>query len=292
MNTKQVLYNALTAQLEIKKLEAEKYTTEVHDVNLSNLNEEILNYFTDKVKNFGTFSFNGSSIRLEIGSSWYDRVEIKMDRSWSDDTKTTRDVKMEWNSGNVNSKNNEDRGHDYLNLIHAVYTNFEEITDKYSNNWYLVYLNIEKELNKAWEEHNSLKQALDKLSFEIKQDSADAMKKIGFEVKKFKDDIHLDWNYKDDGGRVYNILTRSKSIQMQYGRSQYATTYVHGFKVLGKKGNKYNVEVYREGSPNKIFDVLEKKFDSFIEDASRWEHEEADKRAEKTKRDFEERSKK
>jgi hypothetical protein len=292
MNTKQVLYNALTAQLEVKKLEAEKYTTEVYDINLSNLKEEVLNYFTDKVKNFGTFSFNGSSILLEIGSSWYDRVEIKMDRYWSDDTKTTRDVKMEWNSGNVNSKNNEDRGHDYLNLIHAVYTNFEEITDKYSNNWYLVYLNIEKELNKAWEEHNSLKQALDKLSFEIKQDSADAMKKIGFEVKKFKDDIHLDWNYKDDDGRVYNILTRSKSIQMQYGRSQYDTTYVHGFKVLGKKGNKYNVEVYREGSPTRTYDVLEKKFHSFIEDASRWEHEEADKRAEKTKRDFEKLSKK
>jgi hypothetical protein len=289
MNTKQVLYNAIASQLETKKIEAEKYSAEVYDTALANLKNEVLNYFTDKVKNFKTFNFTGSNIRLEMGDSWYDKVEILVSNSWDDNAKAIRDIKMEWNSGNISNKNN--KGYDYLNLIQAVYTNFKEITDNYLNNWYPTYKDIEKNNNDAWKEHNDLKQALDNLSREIKQDSADAMKKIGFEVKKFKDEYYLDWNYKDSE-RVYTIITSSKSIKLQHGRSQYDTTYVEGFKVLGKKGNKYSVEVYREGTPNRTYEVLEKKFESFIEDASRWEYEEANRRSEKIKRDFEERTKK
>jgi len=289
MNTKQVLYNAIASQLETKKIEAEKYSAEVYDTALANLKNEVLNYFTDKVKNFKTLNFTGSSIRLEMGDSWYDKVEISVSNSWDDNAKAIRDIKMEWNSGNISNKNN--KGYDYLNLIQAVYTNFKEITDNYLNNWYPTYKDIEKNNNDAWKEHNDLKQALDNLSREIKQDSADAMKKIGFEVKKFKDEYYLDWNYKDSE-RVYTIITSSKSIKLQHGRSQYDTTYVEGFKVLGKKGNKYSVEVYREGTPNRTYEVLEKKFESFIEDASRWEYEEANRRSEKIKRDFEERTKK
>ena len=289
MNTKQVLYNAIAAQLEAKKIEAEKYSNEVYETALANLKSEVLNYFTDKVKNFDTFNFNGSSIRLEMGNSWYDRVEILVSNSWDDDAKAIRDIKMEWNSGNISNKNN--KGYDYLNLIQAVYTNFNEITDNYLNNWYPTYKDIEKNNNDAWKEHNDLKQALDNLSREIKQDSVDAMMKIGFELKKFKNESHLDWDYKDSD-RVYTIITRSKSIKLQHGRSQYDTTYVEGFKVLGKKGNKYSVEVYREGAPNRTYDVLEKKFESFIEDASRWEFEEADRRNEKVQKDYESRTKK
>jgi hypothetical protein len=289
MNTKQVLYNAIASQLETKKIEAEKYSAEVYDTALANLKNEVLNYFTDKVKNFKTFNFTGSSIRLEMGDSWYDKVEILVSNSWDDNAKAIRDIKMEWNSGNISNKNN--KGYDYLNLIQSVYTNFKEITDNYLNNWYPTYKDIEKNNKDAWSEHNDLKQALDNLSREIKQDSADAMKKIGFEVKKFKDEYYLDWNYKDSE-RVYTIITSSKSIKLQHGRSQYDTTYVEGFKVLGKKGNKYSVEVYREGTPNRTYEVLEKKFESFIEDASRWEYEEANRRSEKIKRDFEERTKK
>ena len=130
MNTKQVLYNAIAAQLEVKKLEAEKYSTEVYDVASENLKNEVLSYFTSKTKGFSALNFNGNNIRLELGSSYYDRVEISVSNSWNDDAKATRDIKMEWNSGNISSKNNEDKGHNYLNLVHTVYSNFKEITDK------------------------------------------------------------------------------------------------------------------------------------------------------------------
>ena len=52
-----------------------------------------------------------------------------------------------------------------------------------------------------------------------------------------------------------------------------------GFKVLGTKGNKYNVEVFREGYDHVYnYEVLEKKFDSFIDEVSNWEENQADKR--------------
>ena len=57
----------------------------------------------------------------------------------------------------------------------------------------------------------------------------------------------------------------------------YDTSYFTGFKVLGKKGNKYNVEVYREGYPDRTYDVLEKKFESFVQEVSDWENVKADK---------------
>jgi hypothetical protein len=112
--------------------------------------------------------------------------------------------------------------------------------------------------------------------------------------KQFNLGVNFDnWEYNDGGSeRTYKINTNDRKIRVQYGRSQYDTTYVEGFKVLGKKGNKYSVEVYREGTPNRTYEVLEKKFESFIEDASKWEFEEANRRSEKIKRDFEERTKK
>lgn len=294
MNTKQVLYNAISAQLEAKKIEAEKYDTEVYHVNTDTLISKVCDYFSNKVGGFDTFHFTGSNIKLELSSNWYDRIEIGVHSSWRDEKENaTREIKVEWNSGNFSSKENSNNrgGASYIKLLNNVYNNFDEIVDKYLSEWYPEYLNNENEHNKAWREHNDLKYALDKLREEIKQDSIEAMKQISFEIKSFKDDVYLDWDYKDSE-REYKIVTRKKSIQLQHGRSQYDTTYVHGFKVLGKKGNKYKVEIYREdNTPTRTYDVLEKKFESFIEDVSRWENE-ADKRKEKTERDYNDRIKK
>ena len=275
MNTKQILYNALASQLETKKIEAEKYSTEVYDKVSNELKLDVLNYFTDKVKGFNTFNFTGKSIRLELSSSWYDKVDINVVTGWNEEAKSTREIKMEWNSGNLSNKN-DDKGFSYLKLISDVHTKFDEIVDKYSNEWYPTYLKNEKDNNDAWKEYNDLKNALDNLKNEIKNDSTDAMKVAGFTIKKFKERYSCDWDYVDDK-RVYRVATSEQSIKLQTGRSMYDTSYVTGFKVLGKKGNKYNVEVYRDGYPNRTYDVLEKKFESFVQEVSDWENVKADK---------------
>ena len=109
------------------------------------------------------------------------------------------------------------------------------------------------------------------------------MKQIGFEITSFKKVINCSYD---------NVLVEGqKSIQIQYGRSQYDTTYITGFKVLGKKGNKYNIEIYRESSPSRIYNILEKKFDNFIDQVCEWEHREADKYNERSKKKYNERAK-
>lgn len=275
MNTKQILHNALSAQLEIKKIEAEKYTNEVYNAASAELKNSVLEYFTNKIGGFSVFNFTGNNIRLEISSSYYDRIEISVNNSWRNDEKVD-DIKLEWNSGNLTNKKGNDTEHNYLNTLNKVYSNFEQITDIYLNKWWPTYLSIEKDNSSAWKEHNELRDALKKLNDEIKRDSTEAMKQIGFEIKKFKIDTSLDWDYNSDSGRTYKILTRDKSIQLQHGRSMYDTIYATGFKVLGKKGNKYNVEVYRDGYDTRTYNVLEKKFHSFVESVSRWENIEAD----------------
>lgn len=289
MNTKQILYNALSAQLAIKKIEAEKYTNEVYKTAKAELKDNVLEYFTNRIKDFNVLNFTGNNIRLELGSSYYDRVEISVNNSWRNDEKVD-DVKLEWNSGNITNKKDGDTGYNYLNLLNKVYSNFGDITDKYLNKWWPTYLSIERGNTDAWKEHNELKDALNKLNNEIRNDSTEAMKQIGFEIKKFKIETSLDWDYTNDK-RKYKILTRNKSISLQRGRSMHDTINVIGFKVLGKKGNKYNVEVYKDEIDSSIIcNVLEKKFDSFIENVSRWENGEADKRSEKIKQEFEERT--
>ena len=117
------------------------------------------------------------------------------------------------------------------------------------------------------------------------------MKCLGFEIKKFKQSSQLDWNYKESE-KEYQIIRRDKTIQLQYGRTQYDTTWVNGFKVLGKKGNKYKVEVYRTDYANpQQYDVLEKKFESFIESAHYWENNQADHDAERIQKQYNERTK-
>jgi hypothetical protein len=118
------------------------------------------------------------------------------------------------------------------------------------------------------------------------------MKEIGFEIKSFKPDVTLNWDYKSST-KEYFVDTRKHSECLQYGRSQYDTMSVYGYKVLGKKGNKYKLEVYRDGSSvAQTYDVLEKKFERFVEDVAHWEFEAADTRKAKAERDYAERTKK
>jgi hypothetical protein len=285
MNTKQVLYNAIAAQLEAKEKEANHYTDEVYNPATNDLKSTILNYFEHNVGGFSSFNFTGTNIRLELGSSWYDRVEITIPNSWREEN---NEVKLEWNSGNFSYKDNAKEN--YLRLLNKVYSKFEEITNKYLNEWYPTYISIENKHNEAWKEYKELKSALDNLQREITEDSKEAMKKIGFEIKSFKPRHTLDWQYVGDE-RKYSIAETKHNIKLQTGRSQYDTMYANGFKVLGKKGNKYKIEVYREGNDSRIHDVLEKKFEYFIDNVNEWENRQADVEKQKVKERYEERTK-
>ena len=281
MNTKQILYNALTTQLEIKKTECDTYIENVYNPAFEELSESINEWFTSKINSkFIKFEFTGDKITFNTdnSSSWRD-VSFVI-RGWD----ATKYIELDWSGENAQSSNQStiDKGI----LIGELTTNFHLVENRYITDWFPTYQNIvnaRKEFDKSYED---LDRALRNLNNEIWNDSIEAMKQVGFEIKSFKPKHILDWDY-NGGDRKYYVKVEPTRMKIQYGRSEYDSTYINGFKVLGKKGNKYQVETYREGSnTNNTFNVLEKKMDDFINRVNVWENRDANDTKEKVEKRY------
>jgi hypothetical protein len=281
MNTKQILYNALTTQLEVKKTECDTYNNEVYTPAFDELSESISEWFTSKINSkFVGFEFTGDKITFNTdnSSSWRD-VSFVI-RGWD----ANKYVELDWSGENAQSSNQSTINKGIL--IGELATNFHLVENRFKTDWYPAYVNIINARREYFKDYENLESALRNLKNEIWNDSVESMKQIGFEIKSFKPNTSLDWEYGDNSERTYKIKICSKSFSLQYGRSQYDTTYVNGYKILGKKGNKYNVEVYREGDLYvRNYDVLEKKMEDFINKVNTWENRDADE----TKKKVEER---
>ena len=295
MNTKQVLYNALKSQLETKEQEYELYHKTVTIPAIEEVNNDIKQFF-NMLTPIDEASFDIGSSRINIRANendgWYRNVEVVLQSTYkSDDIH----VGINWNSGTFNLRD-KIQNKIFIDLISVCANNLKAIEDKWINDWYEKRRQIDKNDDTKSREHIDLKNALNSLRNEIIEDTRESMKQIGFEIKKFKDVYDLDWDYdKDENGsatkRIYKINTVAKAIKLQIGRSMYDTTYVNGFKVLGKKGNKYKIEAYRENFQNVFtYEVLEKKFNSFIDEVSDWEANKADKRKNETEESYKQRS--
>ncbi len=294
MNTKQVLYNALKSQLDAKEQEYELYHNTVTNPAIEEVNNDVKQFF-NMLTPIDNASFDIGSSRITIraneNNGWYRNIELVLQSNYKSDTKH---VDINWNSGTFNLVDKVPNKI-FIDLISVCANNLEAIENKWINDWYQKRRQIDKNDDEKSREHVDLRNALNNLKNEIVDDIRESMKQIGFEIKKFKDVYDLDWNYdKDENGnqqRVYRIDKSAKSIKLQIGRSHYETSYVNGFKVLGKKGNKYKIEAYRENFQNVFtYDVLEKKFDSFIDEVSNWENDKADKRKTETEENYIKRS--
>jgi hypothetical protein len=295
MNTKQVLYNALKSQLETKEQEYELYHKTVTIPAIEEVNNDIKQFF-NMLTPIDEASFDIGSSRINIRANendgWYRNVEVVLQSTYkSDDIH----VGINWNSGTFNLRD-KIQNKIFIDLISVCANNLKAIEDKWINDWYEKRRQIDKNDDTKSREHIDLKNALNSLRNEIIEDTRESMKQIGFEIKKFKDVYDLDWDYdKDENGsatkRIYKINTVAKAIKLQIGRSMYDTTWINGFKVLGKKGNKYKIEAYRENYDGVYnYEVLEKKFDSFVDEVSDWENNKADKRKNETEESYKQRS--
>ena len=286
MNTKQVLYNALKSQLDAKKADCDKYDNEVYTPAINELKSRVSEWLYQNVDvTANEVIFHGGHIEFTYGKEYVRRIELKIKSRY--DGKQPN-AELSWRSGEYSNVEP-----DYRNYLHdlSVLTSAFDTLEVKLFEWRGEYIAIEKASSTYHEDYNTLSNALNKLSVEISTDIRDSMKQLGFEIKKFKQTTQLDWNYKDYE-KEYQIVKRDKSIELQYGRSHYDTTWVSGFKVLGKKGNKYKVEVYRTDYANpQQYDVLEKKFESFIESAHHWENSQADHDAERIQKQYNERAK-
>ena len=287
MNTKQILYNALKSQLDTKKAECDKYDEEIVTITHNQLVDKVSNWFKTNTEMTSTAVFSGEKIEFEYGS-WNRRIDVHIRSNW--DGSNTKYCELNWNSGTYKTSETDSVYLRYLKDL-SIVANILPVIETQLLGWRKEYKQIESDRAQFCTEYIELKRALDNLSTEINKDTREAMKEIGFEIKSFKSDVTLNWDYKDYG-KTYFIDTRKHSERLQFGRSQYDTIMVNGYKVIGKKGNKYKLEVYRDGAnAPQIYEVLEKKFESFVCDVASWENQAADARKVKAERDFAERTK-
>jgi hypothetical protein len=280
MNTKQFLYDTLKTQLNIKETECKQYDNNVYNPALIELKTEINRWFVDNVKaTYSTFEFNGNEI--EIISSEADKYDFRI-RLRLDQQYRSNSINLIIGYSGRNTIAGDEIGMNHLKLLSEIADKGLTIENLFKEKWRPKLDEINENRTKSHDSYTTLNDALNKLLYEIKNDKIEEMKQIGFEITSFKKVINCSYD---------NVLVEGqKSIQIQYGRSQYDTTYVNGFKVLEKKGNKYSIEVYRDGSP-KIYNALEKKFDNFIDQVYEWEYREADKYNERSKKKYNERTK-
>lgn len=275
MNTKQVLYNALMSQLDLKKDSGTKHDDEVFKPAFDELKFKVKTWFDDNVTSvYKFFEYTGEELSVSTkNDSWGSKIRIKLNY------RRDGGVYISFNNSSVDTRNEEEML--YAQVLCSVLNKTKNIESMNEKTWFPTYQELHQKQKTVWDEYNDLKQAVNKLKNEIYSDSLNDMKQIGFELKQFNLAYSIDWDYGGDRQRVYKEVISKKSIRLQYGRSQYDTCYVDGFKVLGKKGNKYHVEVYRDGSIW-TYDILEKKFDNFINDVGNWEHEHAPKNKKET----------
>jgi len=295
MNTKQVLYNVLKSQLDVKEQEYQLFHNTVTTSAINELNNEIKQYLNTLTPINDTnieIGLSRITIRAHGDGNWYRDVELTLESNYNSNNKY---VDVNWNSGVFNLRD-KIQNKVLINLISVCANNIKSIEDKWINNWYERRKQIDKVDYDKSKEYTDLKTALSNLRSEINDDIKESMKQIGFEIKKFKDIYDLDWSYiKDENDnateRVYRINITPKAIKLQIGRSHYNTTYINGFKVLGKKGNKYTIETHKENFSNTFnYEVLEKKFDSFIDEVTDWENNKADKRKAETEKNYTDRT--
>jgi hypothetical protein len=280
MNTKQILFNALQSQLTIKEQEYNTFNETVTQPSYKQLEDEIKQFISTFANiDDWIFGVGSNKIYVKLDNSYSNEVGYHLHTNW-DKSKSKWWVGVEWNSGEFNLHDKVSKMY-YIDMVHTFAHNLHYVETKWINDWSDKFNNISENDYNIKNEWTNLKDALNKLSCEIKDDIANDMKKIGFEIKKFKKEHSFDWDYVNNA-RVYKIHVRNHSIRLQYGRSQYDGTHINGFKVLSKKGNKYKVEAHfdseRDNSPNRTYDVLEKKFESFINEVADWEYRQADKR--------------
>lgn len=291
MNTKQVLYNALKSQLDIKEQEYKTFGETVTTPAINESDNEI-KQFLNSLISVSDIKVNTSRITIQTtkDGEWSRNIDLMLQSSYRGDNKH---VDISWNSGTYNLGSKKD-SKKFIDTLNVLSNNLKLIEDKWINDWDNKRSLIEQNDKVKHREFLELQSALNNLKNEIEVDIKESMMQVGFELTKFKDQYNLDWNYSEanNNKRLYTIQKSSKAISLQYGRSQYDTVYVSGFKILGKKGNKYNIEVFREGYDRVYtYDVLEKKFETFIDNVYRWENVDADKEKEYTEKAYQQRVK-
>jgi len=278
MDIKQVLYDNLLSQLSILKKEYNDYNESISIPAQQKLEDEINSWFKINfiypfselkfAKDLITLSFSDPNDKLD--NKWKYKLEIQLKRDFS----KKEYIGIQWEN-TYGARLDDDVTGVYLKFLGELTTRSNSVTNKFINEWAPSYREIIKDKEGIYTKYTSLETSLNKLKNEIKEDELKSMKEIGFELESFKPEYKFNY-YGEDKNK---ITTVDKLIPFQYGRASHQYVYVNGFKVIGKEGNKYQVEVKErsyckneELYKKSTLSITELKFNYFINNVNKWEN--------------------
>ena len=280
----QIVLNALKSQIESLELKAKTMHTEVVIPAKEKLVAEItdwlrtecdLIYVPLKVEMSNSSAIN-ISVNMESKSRWTRQVELRKERNWR-----TGGENEEYCNLRFDGESSIQVGYNaeltYMKLVGEVGKNFSAIANEFLNNWSHAYDATESEIAPIWEEIQTLNRSVRQVESDMAVQKRAEYRKIGvkFTLKPYRE---ISWQ-----GDERILEEKPGTAQLQYGRGNYEYTFVNSYKIIGKVGIKYRVEV--EGGPKSLrtYEITAMRLDQFIEEVLEWETKTADwktKRAE------------
>lgn len=272
MNNKQVMLEALEAQLLVKENEASEYTQEVFNPQVQDLNDSILEWFHQNIRL--------SLIKAEIGSDsltmhtqkdrWANRINFSIRNYWRE--KEAPEFEFSWSSGNTHSDPNDI---EYGITIGRVCENHDTIKDLFINEWTAKYKEFHKKLRALQEPVNSLQSSIYALKSQMIDDQKESYMKPGFSLK-LKSYKSIEWvNSSDDSSNDRELQDKPGELKLQTGRSKYDYMFVREFTVNKKVGYKYDLTVVNHNGVATTVQVTTKQFEDFIDSVISWENTKA-----------------
>jgi len=276
MNNKQVMLEALQAQLLVKQNEVSEYTTNVFNVNLQSLNDEILEWFNQNIR-LSILKADISSESLTMHTQkdrWANRLEFSIRNAWRE--KEAPEFQFNWSSGNTHSDPSDI---EYGITIGRICENHETIKDLFLNNWSKRCKEISIALRQLQSPIDALHRSIRELESDIENDQKTSFMKPGFSLK-FKSYKSIEWVRSEDySSNERELQDNPGELKLQTGRSKYDYTFVREFTVNKKVGYKYELTIVDHGGNTRNYQVTTKQFEDFIDKVVSWQNKDAQEKS-------------
>lgn len=269
MNNKQVMLEALEAQLSVKEAEVGQYTETVFNPKVQELNDSILEWFHQNIRL--------SLIKAEISSEgltmhtqkdrWANRIQFSIRNYWRKEE--TPEFEFNWSSGNTHSDINDV---EYGIIIGRVCENYNTIKDLFLNDWTVQYRALNKDLRAIESPVQELSSSIRTLKSTMLEDQKESFMKPGFSLK-LKSYKSIEWvNSSDNSSNDRELQDKPGELKLQVGRGKYDYIFVRSFTVNKKVGYKYDLTLVDHNDKTRNFQVTKLQFENFIDDVIKWEN--------------------
>lgn len=285
MNNKQVMLEALEAQLSVKEAEVGQYTETVFNPQVQELNDSILEWFHQNIRL--------SLIKAEISSEgltmhtqkdrWANRIQFSIRNYWRKEE--TPEFEFNWSSGNTHSDINDV---EYGIIIGRVCENYNTIKDLFLNDWTVQYRALNKDLRAIESPVQELSSSIRTLKSTMLEDQKESFMKPGFSLK-LKTFKSIEWvNSNDNASNDRELQDKHGELKLQVGRGKYDYIFVRSFTVNKKVGYKYDLTLVDHNDKTRNFQVTKLQFENFIDDVIKWENSGAQDRTDRAVQRFNE----